>query len=372
MSDLTFFKHIFRRLGISWHRIGVCPVPEKSLVRYTDPCHCIYYLVRHDRGIFCAGPYCNAPVTMSQIHALCAAFSLPKQAAEDLVSYFDALPVIGEDDVLEAVLAAVCDELFGEAGWASVTLDDSERETFPISSSSYEREVSRALLARIEKRYEEENRMLALVSAGDVEGIRTLLQGLGGDPASAMEVRSADSLRNRKNYLVIANTLLRKAAEEGSVHPYYLDRLSSGFARQIEGARSAAACEALLPEMIRRYTQLVRQKRDAGHSPLVRRVLLEVDRDLSQDLSLKALAGALYVTPQYLSGLFRRETGQTLTEYVTGQRIRHALLLLTTTRMPVQQIAAYCGFPDAGYFTRIFKSRIGLPPEQYRKKLRGE
>ena len=126
MSDLTFFKHIFRRLGISWHRIGVCPVPEKSLVRYTDPCHCIYYLVRHDRGIFCAGPYCNAPVTMSQIHALCAAFSLPKQAAEDLVSYFDALPVIGEDDVLEAVLAAVCDELFGEAGWASVTLDDSE------------------------------------------------------------------------------------------------------------------------------------------------------------------------------------------------------------------------------------------------------
>ncbi|MDD6692452.1 MAG: AraC family transcriptional regulator [Lachnospiraceae bacterium] len=372
MSDLTFFRHLFQELGISWHRIGVCPVPEKSLVRYTDPCHCIYYLVRHDRGIFCAGPYCNAPVTMSQIHALCAAFSLPKQAAEDLVSYFDALPVIGEDDVLEAVLAAVCDELFGEAGWASVTLDDSERETFPISSSSYEREISRAELARIEKRYEEENRMLALVSSGDVEGIRTLLQGLGGDPASAMEVRSADSLRNRKNYLVIANTLLRKAAEEGSVHPYYLDRLSSGFARQIEGARSAAACEALLPEMIRRYTQLVRQKRDAGHSPLVRRVLLEVDRDLSQDLSLKALAGALYVTPQYLSGLFRRETGQTLTEYVTGQRIRHALLLLSTTRMPVQQIAAYCGFPDAGYFTRIFKSRIGLPPEQYRKKLRGE
>ncbi len=229
MSDLTFFKHIFRRLGISWHRIGVCPVPEKSLVRYTDPCHCIYYLVRHDRGIFCAGPYCNAPVTMSQIHALCAAFSL------------------GEDDVLEAVLAAVCDELFGEAGWASVTLDDSERETFPISSSSYEREVSRALLARIEKRYEEENRMLALVSSGDVEGIRTLLQELGGDPASAMEVRSADSLRNRKNYLVIANTLLRKAAEEGSVHPYYLDRLSSGFARQIEGARSAAACEPAVP-----------------------------------------------------------------------------------------------------------------------------
>ena len=56
---------------------------------------------------------------MSQIHALCAAFSLPKQTAEDLVSYFDALPI------------------FGEAGWASVTLDDSERETFPISSSSY-------------------------------------------------------------------------------------------------------------------------------------------------------------------------------------------------------------------------------------------
>ncbi|MGN1022515.1 MAG: helix-turn-helix transcriptional regulator [Lachnospiraceae bacterium] len=372
MSDLTFFQHIFRELGISWHRIGVCPVPEKSLVRCTDPCHCVYYLLRHEKGIFCAGPYCNAPVTKPQILALCAKWELPKEAASDLSAYLYSLPILGEDDAVEAVLAAACDELFGENGWELIVLDTSGKEEFPLSSSAYEREVSREDLKRIESRYKDEDRMLDLVRAGDLEGVQTLEKSLGGLVTAAMEKRSTDSLRNRKNYMIIANTLLRKTAQQGGVHPYYLDRISSGFARQIEGARSLASCDALLPEMLRRYTILVQREKESGHSPLVQKVLLEIDRDLAQDLSLRALARTFFVTPQYLSGLFRREMGQTLTEYVTGQRIRHALLLLGTTRMPVQQIASYCGFPDAGYFTRVFKSRIGLPPERYRKNLLGK
>ena len=371
MSDLTFFRHIFRELGIPWHRIGVCPVPDRSLVRYTDPCHCVFWLFRHKGGILCAGPYRNAPMGTPQLYALCAEWELPKETSSQLAAWFDTLTVIGEDDAVEAVLAACCDEIFGENGWELVTLDATENEDLPLSSSAYEREISPEDLARIEARYKSENEALLMVSNGDVDGIRNLTKSLGSSLSASVEKRTPDSLRNQKNYLVICNTLLRKAAEKGGVHPYYLDRVSSGFARQIEGARSLAACSQLLAAMLQRYVQLVRSFLDAGHSPLIQKVLVLIDSDLTRDLSLGALARTFFVTPQYLSSLFKKEMKQTLTDYVTGRRIRHALLLLGTTKMPVQQVAAYCGFSDAGYFARVFKSRIGLPPERYRKNLQG-
>ena len=48
--------------------------------------------------------------------------------------------------------------------------------------------------------------------------------------AMQLEMRGSSPLRSAKNYSIIMNTLLRKAAENGGVHPVYLDRVSSEFA----------------------------------------------------------------------------------------------------------------------------------------------
>ena len=170
-----------------------------------------------------------------------------------------------------------------------------------------------------------------------------------------MENRADTLLRDYKNYSIILNTLLRKGAEVGLVHPIHIDKLSSYFGRKIETITSFEQGKALFAEMIRKYCFLVKNHSLKAYSLLVQKVITRIDTDLTMDHSLKTYAELLNVHPSYLSSLFRKETGVTLTEYVNQKRVEHGVFLLNTTNMQIQTIAQQCGFSDINYFTRIFK-----------------
>jgi len=92
-----------------------------------------------------------------------------------------------------------------------------------------------------------------------------------------------------------------------------------------------------------------------------------VDQHYSDpEISLSRIAGIFSYSEKYLSSLFKRETGFTLTEYVNKQRVNHAIFLLNSTEMQIQTIAQYCGIPDVNYFTKIFKKMVGKTPKEYR------
>lgn len=103
--------------------------------------------------------------------------------------------------------------------------------------------------------------------------------------------------------------------------------------------------------------------------PFLQKAVTYMDADLTADLSLNALAQYLNVNASYLSNLFKKEAGQTLTEYVNRKRIKHGLLLLNSTTMQIQTIAQYCGIPDVNYFTKLFKKYVGKTPKEYRKSI---
>lgn len=123
--------------------------------------------------------------------------------------------------------------------------------------------------------------------------------------------------------------------------------------------------------MFEEYCQLVRENSAREYSPLVQRAVLYVDVNMDQNLSLKALAAAQNVNASYLSARFRKETGQTLTEYVNQKRMQYAGRLLTNTRLQIQTIAQHCGMTDVNYFSKLFKKYMGKTPGEYRKEERG-
>ena len=219
---------------------------------------------------------------------------------------------------------------------------------------------------QIEQKYNSENEFLQIVSHGQLHKIEMYVNLIN---IKGTELRLADRVRNAKNYAIIMNTLLRKAAENGAVHPVHIDHLSSHYARKIELQTSENGITLLVKEMARKYTLLVRNHSLKGYSTLVRKVLVHIDTDLAADLSLSAQAELLNVNPSYLSTVFKKETGHTLTEYVTGKRIEHAVFLLNSTNMQIQKIAQNCGIPDICYFTKTFKKLIGKSPTEYKNSI---
>ena len=163
------------------------------------------------------------------------------------------------------------------------------------------------------------------------------------------------------------NTLMRKAAENGGVHPVYLDRMSSAFARKIELVTTTVAVVELMREMLRSYCRLVKKHAMKSYSPPVQKVIACIDSDLTADLSLHTLAAKLNLSAGYLSTLFRQETGQTLTDFVNQRRMRLAMQLLSTTTLQIQTIAQHCGILDVHYFTRMFKKYANRTPREYRE-----
>ncbi|MCM1221637.1 MAG: AraC family transcriptional regulator [Lachnospiraceae bacterium] len=96
-----------------------------------------------------------------------------------------------------------------------------------------------------------------------------------------------------------------------------------------------------------------------------------VSNAVAADLSLSAMAQVLQINASYLSTLFRKETGVTLTDYVNKKRIDHAVMLLNSSDAYIQNIASACGIPDVNYFTKLFKKYIGKTPKEYRKLIHG-
>ena len=92
-----------------------------------------------------------------------------------------------------------------------------------------------------------------------------------------------------------------------------------------------------------------------------------IEKDLAADLSPHLLAENQNVSLGYLSTVFRKETGKTLSEYIREKRVKHASHLLSTTRLQIQTVALHCGIMDVQYFSKIFKKQMGMTPKEYRE-----
>lgn len=112
--------------------------------------------------------------------------------------------------------------------------------------------------------------------------------------------------------------------------------------------------------------------RELTDDPLYQRyvapVIEEIDTNYNTELTVRELSMCVYITPQYLSRLFHRFLGCSVSEYLITFRINKAKeLLLTNPHWKVQEIAQKVGFPDSSHFIAIFKKTTGFTPFQFRK-----
>ena len=130
---------------------------------------------------------------------------------------------------------------------------------------------------------------------------------------------------------------------------------------------TTGAAQRLVLEMADQYCLLVQRHSNDGYSKPVQTAVLYVRQHLSEPLNLRTVAAALDCNASYFSARFKKETGQTLTEFILQERIRLAVSLLVGTRLQVQTIAQHCGFLDVNYFSRIFRQTTGSSPSEYRR-----
>jgi two-component system, response regulator YesN len=93
-----------------------------------------------------------------------------------------------------------------------------------------------------------------------------------------------------------------------------------------------------------------------------------VDDHLDNNLSLDDLGRLVYLHPVYLSKLYKQETGENLSNYISRKRLEKASRLLTDSNLHVNDISVLVGYKKTQYFIKLFKDQYGDTPQQYRRK----
>ncbi len=335
---------------------------------------CQYILFKlpdnHAQNFVYIGPYILEPINKHDILSLVEHYMVSPDILPQLEHFYQSVPFVKDENSLLTLIYTLGECLWGDTDNFVVT----DKIDFPnithntaITLSDINPAEENVLSAHVlEQRYAAENQLMQAVSSGKLHKAELFFSNLS---SAQLERRLENPIRDMKNYAIILNTILRKAVESASVHPLHINKISTQYALKIELISSQSSFTALMKEMVRKYTLLVKNHSLKGYSMHVRKVITAINQDLTADLSLKAHAEELNVNPSYLSTLFKKETGYTLTEYVNQKRIEHALLLLNSTDMQIQTIALYCGIPDVNYFTKTFKKIVGKTPKEYREML---
>ena len=122
-----------------------------------------------------------------------------------------------------------------------------------------------------------------------------------------------------------------------------------------------------LAEMLHVYMDYSFDFSQIRHSDTIYRVMDFIKSHYGTKITLEEIAASVHLSASHLSGMFRKETGQTISSYLSYVRIEKSKQLLKTSETPIAQIGALCGFEDQSYFTRVFKQQTGLSPKKYRQ-----
>ncbi|MEG2404278.1 MAG: AraC family transcriptional regulator, partial [Oscillospiraceae bacterium] len=93
-----------------------------------------------------------------------------------------------------------------------------------------------------------------------------------------------------------------------------------------------------------------------------------IHQNIQKNITRKDLADAVYLNPEYLSRLFKKEKGCTLSEFILKEKMNIAKSLLETTGFSVSIIASKVGYSNFSHFAQCFKKGFGVSPSEFRQK----
>lgn len=350
-----------------WQEFGqllLDSTPENTLllVEGTFELHFALFRIPDEKNtVFLIGPWTVGPRTKSARKWVRRYLGEAGEAA--VQEYYNGVKILEASDFYGA-LRVVVDTMFG------CTVPVQELKEFlpfqfhPDTRYFHEPEFQKEIpVTMLEQRYESENRILDAVARGDEEAA---IEAMHQHSRFTYGGRFEGTLYQQKNKMIVLNTLLRKAIEPSKVHPYYIDAISSKYSRIIEEANEVP--NEMMWQMTRDYCAYVRRYSLKEYSPAVQKVMNYVNLNVAEPLTLKSLAAMCFISPSYLSALFKQETGSTLIDYINTQRVNRAAQLLVQNNHTIAAVAEEVGILDVNYFTKIFKKTLGVTPTRYRRE----
>lgn len=208
-----------------------------------------------------------------------------------------------------------------------------------------------------------------VIQSGDVERVKSSFAAIRSNFQEGKGTLSDNPVRNLMYHFVVAVALISRVCVEGGLGHDVAYTLSDIY---IQRADKCTECEQILDifeEMRIDFAERMRDlKKDKVISIHVRKCIDYIYEHLHEDLSIKVLAEYVGLNQTYLSKLFQKETGRTIKEFVTHEKVTTAENLLKYSEFSYLDISLALGFSSQSAFISVFKKINGITPKKYREE----
>jgi AraC-like DNA-binding protein len=334
---------------------------EGLVVELREPLGCAVTLARLGPALAVIGPYVGQELRPGEADELLGRLHVPGSYLQMYKLYHSGHAIVESEPARRGVLA-----LAGAAGLAAEEFgyERAAADIGPVVEPGRQEAITPAPYEVVEERYKLETHFMAAVAGGDEREALSIMAAMARLP------RLPGQYLNPWVGATIMRVITRLAAQQAGLPPVVIDAISQSYAQRLyrsshtpESFRSGQA----IADMVADFCRQVRRHQRGSYSPLIRQAIDDIDLHLGGDIAPGDLARRLHVSESQLARRFKAETGQTVTRYITGQRMARAAHLLATTAQPVRDIAEFVGYADANYFVKVFKSVYATTPTQYRR-----
>ena len=242
-------------------------------------------------------------------------------------------------------------------------------------------DIKRKELALLEKEENNENSFISICSLYPLETERELLKRVRlGDKEGAKEVlneilgkilfKNAGQTELIRARLLELAVVLSRAAVEGKAELEMILGLNFEYIQEAGKLKSIEELCIWIVKVLDRFTESVYENRNIKNVEIIRRTREFIRTNYKKKIKLIDISKAIYLSPFYLSHIFKQETGSTLLEYLTKVRIEEAKRLLENTSWNTTRISFEVGYSDQSYFCKVFKKSEGLAPSDYKKRMK--
>jgi two-component system response regulator YesN len=161
--------------------------------------------------------------------------------------------------------------------------------------------------------------------------------------------------------------VLSRAAAEGGAGIERLLNLNYTYIGALERVSRWEDLCAWILDALDVFMDITGRTRQVKKAKLIAEATAHIREHYGESLTLEAVGRVIFISPFYLSHLFKEELDLTFVEYLTRVRMEEAKKLLVNKGLSVLGVAQKVGYEDASYFSKVFRRAAGLSPNEYRK-----
>lgn len=318
-------------------------------------------------GTFIVGPALLCNISYETVDEVLQHFNFPIRYKSSLINYYNKLPVMNNNNLLNFSLA-----LYYSIYNKKLEIEVIKQKNYKLGYTTPDMKNSIDLILSESRKdsmlhipYEYERLVFQYIKEGNHNKVLDLLYSPPSGKAGTLSKGSI--LRHFKNQFIYACALTYSAAIDGGLNHEIAHILSEQYIQQVEELKNIQDIEDLRIKMFLDFTDRVYVSKNKKQSSKAISICKNfIFNNIYKDIKLSQLAKLVNLNPNYLSELFSKEVGMTISRYIQKERIEEAKKLLSLTDYSLSDISTLLNFGAQSYFSTIFKKVTGVTPKEYK------